>query len=133
SYFNNITTDINTKLEDYELVNQLDLSLLHSSKDNSLDTRLERVKQVKQLMYSMRFEHCDDLIKVVSDRLEGLLDDYQILDLLEALMTLNSVGQLNLNNHLPRVTNIFNEITVGDYVFKYRKIKLEPRETYAYD
>jgi hypothetical protein len=81
----------------------------------------------------MRFEHCDDLIKVVSDRLKGLLDDYQILDLLEALMTLNSVGQLNLNNHLPRVTNIFNEITVGDYVFKYRKIKLEPRETYAYD
>ena len=133
SYFNNITTDITTKLEDYKLVNQLDLSLLQSSKDNSLDTRLERVKQVKQLMYSMRFKHCDDLIKVVSDRLEGLLDDYQILDLLEALMTLNSVGQLNLHNHLPRVTNIFHEITVGGYVFKYRKIKLEVRETYAYD
>jgi len=124
SYFNNVITDINAKLEDYKLVSQLDLSLLESSKDSSLEIRLKRVKQVKSLVYSMEFTQCEDLIEVTNNRLGGLLEGYQVLDLLEALSTLGYMKQLHLNGYYTRVTNYFNQLVIGGYVFRYRKIRV---------
>lgn len=85
AYINNVVADIEARVTDQALFQQLHPMNLSSSRDNSTELRLERAEKIYQLVKQMKMLEYPDLTLALHRRLLGWFEDYHFIDLLEAL------------------------------------------------